>query len=652
MGRRTTRVERWLSVVSIAASSLACGPGDVSSDGGDGDGGTTGQLPHECWTRENTSHDGLTALWSSGDQLVAFGHDELVVFDGETWTIHESFEDSFYSYAPRMLGESIDSVWLGVRSNVLHWDGEKLETVFAFNDNEGMVQLGGSAPDNIWALTFDPDYHARLWRGSESVDVPVLSDPVDLWADDAEVWISMSDCTIAHAPSTVALAEAWIVEQPLVDGQCGGIAVDGGEVWVQARTNVGDFDYSWLLHRDVDGVWTQIAAYDEVVFHAGNIIARDGEVWMRTRHGAGDSSLWRFDGTSWTQAEIDFGVGALGWTERGQGEELMAVGDQNGHVVVAIQPDSLESETLWHIDHIGGVVQAWGTDAEHMIVAHHDGVARRDESGWSSLSEQTLDAPAWGGLAMLSLDEGWLVAEYETDGSPVQSPIWRVGPDSVEPVPLEVGEQQALRLRDVVALSPTEAWAGGSLVDINNVEPPSTAMWRYDGQKWAASPLIGAPSPTSAIMDLAGDANIGLFAALSSGEMLQLQDAAWQQLPAPAWGPWQYPFPELAIVSDELWVLVPRDDEPYEIHRYIDEQWSQLPVPLAEVRSLRSAADGQAWLLGDHIGDPQSVFRWTGSWVADELPEGAGGLDFGVVPGALILSGDGTWYRQHAYCGI
>jgi hypothetical protein len=332
----------------------------------------------------------------------------------------------------------------------------------------------------------------------------------------------------------------------------------------------------------------------------------------------------------------------------------MAVGSRNGHVVVAIEPDSLESETLWHIDHIDDLSHAWGTDAEHLIVAHFSGVARRDENGWTSLSAQTLDAPPWGGIAMLSLDEGWLVAEYSLHSPPVQSPIWRIGPDSIEPVPLEVGEQQELNLRDVVAISPTEAWAGGSLVDLSGIEPvTSTAMWRYDGQSWAASPLFGTPSPTSPIIEMAGDASIGVFAALSSREMLQWKDATWQQLATP-WGPGAQAYfgLQLAIVSDELWVLVPHEDEPDEIHRYIDEAWSQIAIPTPEVRALQSAADGQAWLLGDHPGNPQSVFRWTGAWVGDEVPDEASALRFGVVPGALILSdARGTWYRQHAYCG-
>jgi hypothetical protein len=659
MGRSATRVQLWLSLLSIAASSLACGPEVVSSDGGDetgdgGDDGATGQLPHECWTRENTSHSGLLALWTSGDQLVAFGDDELVVFDGENWTIHEPFEKNVYSHAPRILGESIDSVWLGISSGVHHWDGEALETVFEFNDNEGMVQLGGSAPDNIWALTYDPDYNARLWRGSESVDVPVLTDPIDLWADDAEVWISTGSCTIAHAASTVALSEDWIVEQPLLDGRCGGMAVDGGEVWVQAGTQVGDFSYSWLLHRDVDGVWTQIEVDDELGIFAGDIISRGGEVWTRTSDASGDSSIRHFDGTTWTQTEIDLRARTLSWVDRGQGEELIAVGSRNGHVVVAIEPDSLEYETLWHIDHIDNAAQVWGTDAEHLIVAHHRGVARRDENGWTSLSAQTLAAPPWGGLAALSLDEGWLVAEYSLHSPPVQSPIWRIGPDSIEPVPLEVGEQQELHLRDVVAISPAEAWAGGFLENLSGEPEISTAMWRYDGQKWAASPLIGTPSPTSAIMDLAGDANIGVFAMLGSREMLQWKDATWQQLPTP-WAPgplWNYPSPELAIVSDELWVLMPNDDETHDIYRYIDEEWSQMPGPIPEVRALGSAADGQAWLLGTDTAGPQSVFRWTEMWVEDEVPDPAGASRFGVVPGALIMSnGRGIWYRQHAYCG-
>lgn len=201
--------------------------------------------------------------------------------------------------------------------------------------------------------------------------------------------------------------------------------------------------------------------------------------------------------------------------------------------------DARTADDAWAV----GSTTAAETEATHPLTIHWDG------TGWAAVENGITNAGVLSGVDVVGPDDTWAVG-YVAETDFVTRPlaihwdghrwnrtptpriipgnltsvsgtgpndVWAVGmdrgpdPDAIllhwdgsawtqSPSPLDIAPDAAVAIQDVIALSPTEAWAVGYVVDANLGQQPLALRW--NGERWTKVRVPDTGTYGSALEDV------------------------------------------------------------------------------------------------------------------------------------------------------
>ncbi len=238
----------------------------------------------------------------------------------------------------------------------------------------------------------------------------------------------------------------------------------------------------------------------------------------------GDSAIAAVSGSAWimdvVQAGTSSSTAVLHWTGRGWGATAKLPGD----VTAAVAPSATN---VW----------AFGANAASLLsgasyTAHFDG------KKWSSVrvpiagihASATSAKNVWvAGLSRGSSSAPPSLAVMDFNGT-----AWRT-----TPVPsLGLTAKQAAFPAGIAALSATNVWVDGMILDPSSTTPPKSFLLHWNGAKWAA---VKVPYAGRMLQSLAQDGHGGVWIGLialggkvPAGYLAHYGNGAWTRVTAPA----------------------------------------------------------------------------------------------------------------------
>lgn len=166
--------------------------------------GTILRFDGENWSEIPDAPQGTwEKVWASSpdDLWVAGEFNDLVHWDGETWTTITA--DTYFITPHDMWGVSADNMWFAADSSIFHWDGSTMSAVFELElDEQYILEIDGSSPNNIWAVTFEGLYR---FDGTQWEQIPnTFDDPslaLRVFGPD-DVWVTHGDGTVRRWDGT------------------------------------------------------------------------------------------------------------------------------------------------------------------------------------------------------------------------------------------------------------------------------------------------------------------------------------------------------------------------------------------------------------------------------------------------------------------
>jgi len=210
-----------------------------------------------------------------------------VMFDGSRWldTLDAStrlrFRGSLQKIAAVPTTASAYAVLAYGAANLLYWDGASWATVSDALPLGGVLAVGASSPDDVWAV------------GGMTNSYGVVHGLVERYR--AGRWVQLAP------PAKLTMLTGVAVKTP-------------DDVWVTGLTQEGSSFRPYAAHWNGDA-WSQIALppHNAPFVAFGDVYVRsDSDVWIsasQLQRGASLSSLWHWDGREW-----GFVTGSTAWT--------------------------------------------------------------------------------------------------------------------------------------------------------------------------------------------------------------------------------------------------------------------------------------------------------------------------------------------------
>lgn len=272
------------------------------------------------------------------------------------------------------------------------------------------------------------------------------------------------------------------------------VATGRREAWAVGGQE-GATKYTPLVYRWNGGTWRRVPLPELPDLDLGlvdasaadNVWAFGSSLFERGPNGGGLFRQLRFDGTRWTVTTID--------------EDR-----------VVFDVDVVNRNNVW--------LAGTGGYRLHGNLLHWNG------RGWRA---STLPGEVFG-LHMTAASAGWAVGA--ASGRPAtwrwNGTAWRAVPAPRYTVP----NGGTAQLNDVLALSPTDAWAvGGMSWQVGDDEEHRPIALHWNGRRW--SKVTVGPSFTSGLSGLAGDGRGGLWAQLDGTALLHYRAGGWSRVELP-----------------------------------------------------------------------------------------------------------------------
>lgn len=241
------------------------------------------------------------------------------------------------------------------------------------------------------------------------------------------------------------------------------------------------------------------------------------------------------------------------------------------------------------------------------------------------------------------------LAEHLHDGH------WSMEPTAVSPDPASLG----MLLRDVVAVSPSNAWAVGALLHVAGDGLPAGALIEHwDGTQWSIVPNPAQEQEDSDLWGLSVRSPNDIWAVGSQGSAAGVapfaehwDGTAWHVVPAPATGAQQSFFIHVsADAPDDAWAVgsqtAPSGSyEPYVpvVEHWDGTGWHIVTLPSTEgaeewwMAGVHATSSSDVWVSSPGFSDGSYFLHWDGkAW--SNVP----------VPGPHMR---GVYYRYTALAG-
>jgi hypothetical protein len=276
---------------------------------------------------------------------------------------------------------------------------------------------------------------------------------------------------------------------------------------------------------------------------------------------------------------------------------------------------------------------------------------------WNGSSWRVVDSPQPGTWARLtdvvavSPTRAWAVGVVNT-GAVLETLILRWNGDAWKRQASPSPGVTDSRLEAIVATSATNAWAVGSY-DVGGTY--RTLVLHWDGQSWTRQPSGNTPSPTNQLYGVAASRSGAWAVGFANGApplVLRLRGDRWRVADVP--NVTQSALTGVAVSGTSAWAVGSRlagTDNETVILRWDGSAWRRVPSPnpggiLDVLEDVAVAGDGTAWAVGrtnDAGGIRSLILRWNGSsWTrvpSFEFPDDAESR----LADVAVVSGSNVW---------
>jgi len=254
-------------------NALWAGADHVWAVGSEGQGGMILQRRGGQWRETTLQREGsAVAGWAvaANDVWVAGKYGEIMHWDGSQWTSqlaipgHRGRWGDLWASGPR-------DVWL-VGAQIAHWDGTAWRVVPTPGNTSGFRSVWGTGPDNVWVAGAEGTllrWNGTTWTRMATGTTRTLT---GLWAADPnDLWVSGEEGTLLH----------WNGRQfaPMAPP---GMSGDIKALWGQSANNVWVANDLYVYHYNGTR-WTQREV--EGGYVADLWSGPDGVLWAVTRSG-------------------------------------------------------------------------------------------------------------------------------------------------------------------------------------------------------------------------------------------------------------------------------------------------------------------------------------------------------------------------------
>lgn len=605
------------SSTSVDSTTAATEP-DASSGSGSDDSSTGPDIAVPgCWSTIARRASGLGDVWSDGQNAVAVGDTDLIVFDGNTWTEHV-IETS----ASLVAGRAVDDLWLAGRWGLLHWDGTTASSMLdpkVYGEVPG-VTVGSDGA--VWALAAPLESCGEF--GCLETDVLELVD--GSWVERGSFDRRLSGITIAAGETWAGsvgqlhhlVGEDWI-DVPLPEGDLiNDVITDSADrIWVAAANGI------WSLENDA---WTHW--YSDAPTHR-LAIDREGAVWGLEAFddGVGGDEFGRLlrpilDGYTAVTEELQAEQG-FAWLDDGS---ALVAGEAGGHVVQqVVRSGVIAEEPSYFRETAGGTHRLFATDDDTILGPDTRGLQIGIGNAWTRdpLTAATrLNAAVWAASA----NDVWL------GGDDSRVPLLGFDGSTFSPRPWSPRATNDDRVFGIWGSSPTSVWVAGGRSEVPVIGPGGVGfIEHWDGSAWSDE----TPDGLDQVYSVTGRGD-AVFAATYT-QLLQRTGDGWTEVSLPFT---PSSIHRLAVANaNDLWLLelpgLGGVERGFGLWHWNGSDWSdraaELPnfSELSEARTLSANASGQAWLAWRHRPEPTKaaelmLARFSdGAWEVEPTPEGA-----------------------------